>query len=148
MGMREHHHDFFICTEVQIVERFKVCHGGIATLIEYGYPTGNTTITTVYNRKILLCLLFIQIMGNFVCDFFRINLRNQTTELTHPKLHLNIQERTQFSHLAGSRMRNQCKQGIDNCCSVRQSFQIRVMSCQIFCDFRNLIICTASQIDN
>ena len=109
MGIRKHHCNLLIRTEVKVIERFEVRHGSIATLIKYRYPAGNTTITAVYNRKILLGLLFVQIMGNLVADFIRSNFGNQTTKLTHPKLHLNIQEWTQLTNFAGSRMRNQCK---------------------------------------
>ena len=109
VGMREHHHDFFICTEVHIIERFQIRHSSITALIKNGYPTGNTTVTTVYNRKVLLGLLFIQIMGNLIGDFFRINLGNQTAKLTHPKLYLNIKEWAQFSYLTSSCMRDQCE---------------------------------------
>ena len=72
----KHHHDFFIPTEIQVVEGFKVRHGGIAAFIEYGYPAGNTTVTAVYNRKILLCLLRIQIASDLISDFLRIYFRN------------------------------------------------------------------------
>ncbi len=54
MSMWKHHHDLFICAKIQIIKRFQIRHGCIVALIEYGYPTSNATITTVYNRKILL----------------------------------------------------------------------------------------------
>ena len=94
MGTRKHHHDFFICAEVQIIERFKVRHCGVATFIKNRYPTGYSAITAVDNRKILLSLLLIQIICNLISDFFLIHFGNQTTKFTHPELNLDVQKWT------------------------------------------------------
>ena len=73
----KHHYNLLVPTEIQVIERFQVRHGSIAALIQYGYPTGDAAVTAVYDRKILSGLLCVQIMGNLIGNFLRINFGNQ-----------------------------------------------------------------------
>ena len=113
MRVREHHDNLLISLKILVIESFQIDHSRIATFIKYGNPTGNTTISAIDYWQILLGLLFIQIMSNFVCNLFGIYLCNQTPKFTHPKINLNIQERTKLSRLSGSGMRNQGEERVD-----------------------------------
>ena len=113
MRMREKHRDFFICFKILVVKRLQIDHGSILALVQNRDPAGDAAVTAVDDRKILSGLLFVQIVRNFISDVFRIDLGNDAPQFPDPKLHLYIQEWTQFPGLTGARMRNQCKERVE-----------------------------------
>ena len=148
MPLREHHDDLIVSLKIAVVERFQIVHRRILAFIQNGDPSCNPAITAIYDRKILFRLLGIQVMGNLISDLLRVNLRNKTAQLSHPKLYLNEQERTQFSRCPRSCMRNQGKQGINYRFRIRIFFQLWVVNRKIFCNLGNLIIVAACKIDD